>query len=323
MQMRYSILLAVAPWLQCAAAQSMAAPNSNPAVDRLLDHIVARERALIQTLRKAAPIVETYIQETPNGASLDGPPVRDHYFLGRFSLPGTVVYQPLVERTSAPLSKPSHHLAPRSARSSEAARPPTVFLPRGFAQMTVPDLTGFDRENYSFEYIRREFLGEVRCLVFDVAPRPRNQPGRFVGRIWVEDRDDSIVRFNGTYVPTPTAKGALPEYYFHFDSWRLNATAGAWIPAQIYVEEEGAPGACRVSKHRLGSGMWRRLPAANWMNSPRCSLRGTASTMAKLVPRMYLPWRASVPGSARPRRTCLRVWSREGSWHRRGRSTRS
>ncbi len=43
-----------------------------------------------------------------------------------------------------------------------------TFLPRGFAQMAVIDLQDFNRQTYSFEYVRREFLGEVRCLVFDV-----------------------------------------------------------------------------------------------------------------------------------------------------------
>ena len=28
----------------------------------------------------------------------------------------------------------------------------------------------FDRKSYKFTYVRREFLGEVRCLVIDVQP---------------------------------------------------------------------------------------------------------------------------------------------------------
>ena len=52
-------------------------------------------------------------------------------------------------------------------------------MPRGFAQMAFPDLHDFNRQTYSFEFVRREFLGEVRCLVFDVAPlRKRLRPFR-------------------------------------------------------------------------------------------------------------------------------------------------
>ena len=106
--------------------------------------------------------------------------------------------------------------------------------------MAIVDLHDFDRQTYGFDYAGREFLGEVRCLVFDVAPLSRAQPGRFLGRIWVEDRDDSIVRFNGIYVQAPIAKGVVPERYFHFDSWRVNVAPGEWAPAGIYVEEQGA-----------------------------------------------------------------------------------
>src|SRR5581483_3967893 len=87
-----------------------------------------------------------------------------------------------------------------------------VFLPEGFAQMAIIDATSFDRKAYSFTYIRREFLGEVRCFVFDVAPARANEAGRFVGRIWVEDQTNFIVRVNGTYVKKSDA-----DLYFHFD----------------------------------------------------------------------------------------------------------
>src|SRR6185369_6967699 len=117
-----------------------------------------------------------------------------------------------------------------------------TFLPRGFAQMAVIDLHDFNRRTYRFEYVRREFLGDIRCLVFDVAPVNRQQAGKFVGRMWVEDRDDAIVRFNGTYVQPPPLKSARAERYFHFDSWRVNAGGALWVPAQIYVEEEAVPG---------------------------------------------------------------------------------
>jgi len=65
--------------------------------------------------------------------------------------------------------------------------------------MIYLDMNGFDRLHYKFDYVRREFLGEVRCLVFDVDPLTKSDKGRFVGRIWVEDQDYHIVRFNGAY----------------------------------------------------------------------------------------------------------------------------
>ena len=35
--------------------------------------------------------------------------------------------------------------------------------------MTVPDWRLLSSERHSFTFLRREFLGEVRCVVFDVA----------------------------------------------------------------------------------------------------------------------------------------------------------
>jgi len=94
------------------------------------------------------------------------------------------------------------------------------------------DRTDFDRSHYEFHYVRREFLGDVRCLVFDVTPRKDSGKGRFLGRIWVEDQDYNIVRLNGTYVPAPRN-----SFFFHMDSWRLNLIPGYWVPAYIYSEE--------------------------------------------------------------------------------------
>jgi len=77
------------------------------------------------------------------------------------------------------------------------------FLPSGFLQMIYLDMNGFDRLHYKFDYVRREFLGEVRCLVFDVDPLTKSDKGRFVGRIWVEDQDYHIVRSTGPTAARP------------------------------------------------------------------------------------------------------------------------
>ena len=98
--------------------------------------------------------------------------------------------------------------------------------------MVYTNHTDFDREHYDFHYIRREFLGDVRCLVFDITPKPKSGRGRFLGRVWVEDQDYNIVRLNGTYVPSPRN-----SYFFHMDSWRLNLLPGYWVPSYIYSEE--------------------------------------------------------------------------------------
>jgi len=65
-----------------------------------------------------------------------------------------------------------------------------------------------------------------------VKPRENSKNRGFVGRIWVEDHDDNIVRFTGNFTATSFAKRA-----FHFDSWRLNIVRNQWMPAYVYTEE--------------------------------------------------------------------------------------
>jgi Peptidase family M48 len=106
------------------------------------------------------------------------------------------------------------------------------YKPMGFSWMVFADREDFDRNHYEFKYARREFLGDVRCIVFDVTPKKDAGKGRFLGRIWVEDEDYNIVRLNGTYAPRPRN-----SYFFHMDSWRLNLIPGYWVPSYIYSEE--------------------------------------------------------------------------------------
>jgi hypothetical protein len=207
------ILLALLPF-RAKAADDVAA------TERLLDRIASQEREFTLRLRTRSAILETYIQELPDSGA--GDVVRDHYFLGRLEFSKNLKYVPMASRTEAPTS--SRLLFLKSHTS--------VFVPTGFGQMALLDAEGFDRAHYDLTYVRREFLGEVRCLAFDVSPRDKKAPGKFIGRIWVEDVDYHIVRFNGTYTGSSSSR-----LYFHFDSWRVSIDSGEWVPAFIYVEE--------------------------------------------------------------------------------------
>jgi Zn-dependent protease with chaperone function len=105
------------------------------------------------------------------------------------------------------------------------------YLPDGFMQLVFLS-HGFDRKNYDLKYQRQEFLGDVRTLVFDVVPHKHIKGTHFVGRIWVEDQQHNIVRINGTYEPQRSG-----NYFFHFDSWRMNMQPGLWLPAFVYTED--------------------------------------------------------------------------------------
>jgi hypothetical protein len=104
--------------------------------------------------------------------------------------------------------------------------------------MVAPDWRGLDRKRYAFTFVRREFLGESRCFVFDVRPLRDGKAG-FVGRIWIEDRDYNLVRFNGASRGSEEALSGLMKrtLSFHMDGWRVNAAPGVWVPSYVYSEE--------------------------------------------------------------------------------------
>src|SRR5882757_3081953 len=204
-------------------AMPIAATAQQPMTEsELVDKIVRQEQAEVQLLRQYSPLVETYIQNIRPDKQLGAVPDGDKYFLGRAELAKGVELEPL-DRDAGLKHK---------VFGGWASFFSTEFVPRGFLQMIYLDMNGFDRAHYRIEYVRREFLGEVRCLVFDVNPLPKSGKGRFVGRIWVEDQDFHIVRFNGAY-----GGSSLTSNYFNFDSWRTNAGKNQWLPAFIYSEE--------------------------------------------------------------------------------------
>lgn len=203
-------------------AMPLAATQQPTTMNEVVDKIVAQERVEIQLLRRYSPLVETYIQYLRDDKKLGDVPDGDKYFLGRANLANGVELEPL----SRDASTKQKFIGGLGEFFS------TEFLPRGFLQMIYLDMDGFDRQHYKFEYIRREFLGEVRCLVFDVDPLPKAGKGRFAGRIWVEDQDYHIVRFNGAY-----GESSLTSNYLNFESWRINvAKGGLWLPAFVYSE---------------------------------------------------------------------------------------
>ena len=200
----------------------LAATAQQPSTEKVVvDRILAQEHVEMRLLRQYSPLVETYIQFVRPDKQLGEVPDGDKYFLGRARLANGVEIEPLRRDVDM-----KHKI-----RDGWGEFFSVQFLPRGFLQMIYLDMNGFDRDHYKFEYVGREFLGEVRCLVFDVNPLPKAGKGRFVGRIWVEDQDYNIVRFNGAY-----GGGSLTNNYFNFESWRMNVGKNLWVPAFIYCE---------------------------------------------------------------------------------------
>jgi Peptidase family M48 len=206
-----------------SATTRTATTAQSSAVDQISDRIIQREHLLMDMLKTRTPLVETYLQNLKSDPQLGAVPKEDHYFLGRLDLAQGMDRRDYLTHDES---------FQRNLLGGVTKLFRFEYQPMGFSWMIFVDRDDFDRDHYSFKYVRREFLGDVRCLVFDITPKKDAGKGRFLGRIWVEDEDYNIVRLNGTYVPRPRNSS-----YFHMDSWRLNLTPGYWVPAYIYSEE--------------------------------------------------------------------------------------
>jgi hypothetical protein len=206
-----------------AAATPKPADQARTMAD-VIDRVITNENRAIQQIRQYSPLVETYIQNLKPDKDLGYVPGGDKYFLGRADFGKGVALVSLTD-TNTKGRKFFGAIGNFFSFSAE-------FVPGGFLQMIFIDTNGFDKQHYKFDYVRREFLGEVRCLVFDVTPLEKTGKGRFLGRIWVEDQDYNVVRFNGGY-----GGSGHSSWYFHFDSWRTNVQPGVWMPSFVYSQE--------------------------------------------------------------------------------------
>ncbi|MBV8207421.1 MAG: hypothetical protein JO041_11565, partial [Acidobacteria bacterium] len=213
------------------AAAGGAPTQSQPAttLQQVIDRIMQREHEQVKALDQYSPIAETYIQNVARNQDQMIVPTSDRYYIGKLSLNDGTFDEHIFTTPQGFRSRLKEKITGRLSLLS------VKYNPAGFAYQIFPDQNAFDHQHYDLTFVQREFLGDVRTLVFDVLPKKGSGDGRFLGRIWVEDKEMTIVRFNGTYVPKPRS-----GMFFHFDSWRVNSAGNLWVPAYVYSEESDA-----------------------------------------------------------------------------------
>jgi hypothetical protein len=206
-----------------------------PEQAELVQKAIGREKVLIKNIQQRTPLVETYIQNTRPDVKLYQVPVEDEYMLSRIDFS-----KGFFDKAYQPRGDAKHGFLKGSFSAlsgiTKLLKLDTHFAynPLGFTEMMFLDPSSFDTQHYEFSFVRREFLGSVRTWVYDVHPKV-NGMGRFYGRVWIEDQDGNVVRFNGTFTAPRSEDDS--RYYFHFDSWRMNVQPGIWLPVGVYVEE--------------------------------------------------------------------------------------
>ena len=225
-----------------------------PAQNALIDKAIAREKVVVKTVKDRAPLVETYIQNMRPDPLLGQVPDSDQHFLGRVEFNKVIGDQSYaVNNETSKGGKTGFFKHSASFIGGLGGSLHLTFHEAGFVQMLLMDSNNFDRQHYSFGYVRNDFLGNTPTAVFDVTPiQGKKEFGRFFGRIWIEARNGNVVRFNGDFAGTEEDQ----KEFYHFDSWRTNVQPDLWLPTSFYVEESDPKSVSRTLKFKAINHIW-------------------------------------------------------------------
>lgn len=240
------------------------------AQNALIDKAIVREKEVIKVVKERAPLVETYIQNMKPDPVLLQVPESDEHHLARVDFNKVIndeAYKENKGNFEAKKSKLSFFKDSIGALGAINSSLRLTFHESGFVQMILMDSNNFDREHYTFTFIRNDFLGSIPTAVFDVQPiSGKREYGRFFGRIWVETRNGNVVRFNGDFAGSIET---MKEFY-HFDSWRTNVQPNLWLPTSFYVEESDPKSPENTLKFKAINYVWGyvlKVPDTNAENT--------------------------------------------------------
>jgi hypothetical protein len=102
-------------------------------------------------------------------------------------------------------------------------------------------LTTEEVPEYNILYVGQQVEDQLRCYVFDIAPKQIVGKKRyFQGRIWVDDQDFQIVKTYGQAVPEikdTKKKGKEEHLYPKFTTWRQQIDNQYWFPTYTRADD--------------------------------------------------------------------------------------
>ena len=115
------------------------------------------------------------------------------------------------------------------------------YVPEGFLQMIYIDTSGFDRQHYQFDYVRRNSW--EKSVVWSLMSRRCRNRARDASRAASGPKIRTTPSCASTGVYTPLA--GINGFNLHFDSWRLNVQPGLWLPSFVFSQESRLEGLSR------------------------------------------------------------------------------
>ena len=211
---------------------SQADPAGQPSDPNAPVYATRAEAALRSRLTDTNPIIEVNIQRFSPREAIGLVQDSDRYLLGKFVWTSSPAIESLL----------LHPAMSAEAAAQKAAEDQKLL--DGLVHLMVPDWQDLSPERYRYKFAGKELLGSVRCLVYDVRPRATTSGG-FTGRIYIEDRMFTIVRFTGLSTPVDQALATLrvKDAKFRIDSWRTNVRKNDWVPSHAYLQEVAPFGA--------------------------------------------------------------------------------
>lgn len=99
-------------------------------------------------------------------------------------------------------------------------------------------LTSDEIPEYQILYVGQQQEDELRCYVFDIAPKEIVGKKRyFQGRIWVDDHDFQIVKTYGKTVPDIRKKKGQENLFPKFTTWREQIDGKYWFPTYTKADD--------------------------------------------------------------------------------------
>jgi hypothetical protein len=99
-------------------------------------------------------------------------------------------------------------------------------------------LTSEEIPEYDILYVGQQQEDELRCYVFDIAPKQIAGKKRyFQGRIWVDDQDFQIVKTYGKTVPDIRKKKGQENLFPKFTTWRQQVDGKYWFPVYTKADD--------------------------------------------------------------------------------------